>query len=103
MEQNRHNIIAFPGAWQPEAGEAPDADGAANARIEEIRAEMAGHPMARWAFGSVLSAGGLAVLFRCPWWAILLSLAKLTAALIFCSKRRGVSNKAGHVASFKRP
>ena len=40
---------------------------AANARIEEIRAETAGHPVARWAFGSVLSAGGLAVLSYTVW------------------------------------
>lgn len=75
---------------------------AANARIEEIRAETAGHPVARWAFGSVLSAGGLAVLFRCPWWAILLSLAiggLVGLLLALLQQVRGAAALAPFVAS----
>ncbi|MFT4293836.1 MAG: threonine/serine exporter family protein [Micropruina sp.] len=74
----------------------------ADARIEEIRGEVAGHPVARWAFGSVLSAGGLAVLFRCPWWAILLSFAigGLVGLLIVLLQRvRGATALAPFLAS----
>ncbi len=74
----------------------------ADARMEEIRAEVAGHPVARWAFGSVLSAGGLAVLFRCPWWAILISLAigGLVGLLIVLLQRvRGATALAPFLAS----
>ncbi len=74
----------------------------ADARIEEIRAEVTSHPVARWAFGSVLSAGGLAVLFRCPWWAILVSLmiGGLVGLLIVLLQRvRGAAALTPFVAS----
>ncbi len=75
---------------------------AANARIEEIRAAAAGYPVARWALGGVLSAGGLAVLFRCPWWAILLSLAiggLVGLLLALLQQVRGAAALAPFVAS----
>lgn len=75
---------------------------AANARIEEIRAAAAGHPVARSLFGGVLSGGGLAVLFRCPWWAILLSLAiggLVGLLLALLQQVRGAAALAPFVAS----
>ena len=75
---------------------------AANARIEEIRAAAAGHPVARSLFGGVLSGGGLAVLFRCPWWAILLSLAiggLVGLLLALLQEVRGAAALAPFVAS----
>ena len=74
----------------------------ATSRIEQIREEAAGHPVARWAIGSVLSAGGLAVLFRCPWWAILVSLVigGLVGLLIALLQRvRGAAALAPFLAS----
>ena len=75
---------------------------AANARIEEIRGAAAGHPVARSLFGGVLSGGGLAVLFRCPWWAILLSLAiggLVGLLLALLQQVRGAAALAPFVAS----
>ena len=75
---------------------------AANSRIEEIRAAAAGHPVARSLFGGVLSGGGLAVLFRCPWWAILLSLAiggLVGLLLALLQQVRGAAALAPFVAS----
>lgn len=74
----------------------------ASARIEQIRADVAGHPVARWAFGSVLSAGGLAVLFRCPWWAVLVSLViggLVGLLVVSLQKVRGAAALAPFVAS----
>lgn len=42
-------------------------------RIREIRALPFRHRSLAWIAGSALIAAGLAVLFRCPWWAILVA------------------------------
>ncbi|MBO0981141.1 threonine/serine exporter family protein [Microbacterium sp. SD291] len=47
---------------------------------ERIRGAVMRMPMLRWVVGNALLAGGLAVLFRCPWWSILV--AALVAALV---------------------
>ena len=82
------------------AGVVPLAEAAA--RIDEIRSEVTTHPVVRWVLGSLLSAGGLAVLFRCPWWAILVSLAigGLVGLLVALAQRvRGAGALAPFVAS----
>ncbi|WP_137723725.1 threonine/serine exporter family protein [Prescottella subtropica] len=45
------------------------------ARIAQVRAMTRPHPVTSWAVGSALIAGGLAVVFRCPWWSILVAAA----------------------------
>ncbi|OPX16093.1 threonine/serine exporter family protein [Gordonia sp. i37] len=44
-------------------------------RIDRIRAMPRPHPQLSWILGSALVAGGLATVFRCPWWAILIAMA----------------------------
>ncbi|WP_166997467.1 threonine/serine exporter family protein [Paramicrobacterium fandaimingii] len=46
----------------------------AAAQIASIRAERPRHPDLRWVLGNALISAGLATLFRCPWWAIVLAL-----------------------------
>ncbi|WP_305091778.1 threonine/serine exporter family protein [Prescottella sp. R16] len=41
------------------------------ARIAQVRAMTRPYPLTSWAVGSALIAGGLALVFRCPWWSIL--------------------------------
>lgn len=43
-------------------------------RIETIRSVPRSHPGLKWIVGSALISLGLAVLFRCPWWAVVLAL-----------------------------
>lgn len=38
-----------------------------------IRATAMRMPLLRWAVGNALLAGGLAILFRCPWWSVLVA------------------------------
>lgn len=38
--------------------------------IEAVRAAAPRHPASAWVLGSALVSVGLAVLFRCPWWAV---------------------------------
>ncbi|MFD6176837.1 MULTISPECIES: threonine/serine exporter family protein [unclassified Isoptericola] len=54
-------------------------DGAAH-RIEAIRRLARPHASAGWVLGSAAVAVGLAVVFRCPWWAVVVSV--LTGALV---------------------
>ncbi|WP_217184184.1 threonine/serine exporter family protein [Streptomyces sp. AC495_CC817] len=42
---------------------------------ERIRAAAMRRPVMRWVVGNALLAGGLALLFRCPWWAVLVATA----------------------------
>lgn len=48
--------------------------------IARIRARRMAHADARWIVGDALVSAGLAILFRCPWWAVLLAL--IVGALI---------------------
>ncbi|MBO9626476.1 MAG: threonine/serine exporter family protein [Microbacterium sp.] len=40
-----------------------------------IRAAVMRMPLLRWTIGNALLSGGLAMLFRCPWWAVLVAAA----------------------------
>ncbi|HWT33105.1 MAG TPA: threonine/serine exporter family protein [Microbacterium sp.] len=42
----------------------------AESRVRAIRLMRLAHPDLAWAVGSALVSGGLALVFRCPWWAI---------------------------------
>ncbi|GAB20226.1 hypothetical protein GOEFS_106_01240 [Gordonia effusa NBRC 100432] len=42
-------------------------------RIAAIRRMPRTRPVASWVMGSALVAGGLAVVFRCPWWSIVVA------------------------------
>lgn len=42
--------------------------------IDRVRAHPVTHPSARWSTGSAMIAGGLAVLMRCPWWAVVVAI-----------------------------
>ena len=53
---------------------------ALGAEQDRIRAAWMRKPLLRWIVGNALLAGGLAVLFRCPWWAVVVS--TLVAALM---------------------
>ncbi|GAA1123049.1 hypothetical protein GCM10009651_02360 [Microbacterium natoriense] len=53
---------------------------ALGAEQDRIRAAWMRKPLLRWVVGNALLAGGLAVLFRCPWWAVVVS--TLVAALM---------------------
>lgn len=44
------------------------------ARIHAIRETPRPHASMHWVLGNLLLAGGLALLFRCPWWAIVASM-----------------------------
>lgn len=46
---------------------------AAGARARAIRTEVSTHPMLGWVLGNALISAGLTVVFRCPWWAVLLA------------------------------
>ena len=50
------------------------------AQITRIRGIRRHHPALQWIAGSALISAGLAVLFRCPWWAIVV--ATLVGALV---------------------
>lgn len=50
------------------------------ARVRAIRAGTVPPPALPWILGNALTSAGLAVVFRCPWWAILLAL--LVGALV---------------------
>jgi uncharacterized membrane protein YjjP (DUF1212 family) len=50
------------------------------AHIARIRGIRRHHPALQWIAGSALISAGLAVLFRCPWWAIVV--ATLVGALV---------------------
>lgn len=43
------------------------------AQIAQIRAVVRSHATLQWILGSALISSGLAILFRCPWWAIVVS------------------------------
>lgn len=53
---------------------------ALGAEQDRIRAAAMRMPLLRWTAGNALLAAGLAVLFRCPWWSVLV--AALVAALM---------------------
>ncbi len=55
-------------------------DTALGSEQARIRAAAMRMPVLRWMIGNALLAGGLAVLFRCPWWSIIV--AALVAALV---------------------
>lgn len=55
-------------------------DTALGSEQARIRAAAMRMPILRWVVGNALLAGGLAVLFRCPWWSILVS--AVVAALV---------------------
>lgn len=42
-------------------------------KISEIRRIRRRHPVLTWMLGSALTSAGLAILFRCSWWAIVLA------------------------------
>ncbi|MFW0793997.1 threonine/serine exporter family protein [Gordonia sp. CPCC 205515] len=44
-------------------------------RIAQIRAQTRPHPVVSATVGNALIAGGLAIVFRCPWWSILVAAA----------------------------
>ncbi len=44
------------------------------ARVRAIRAGTVPPPALPWIVGNALTSAGLAVVFRCPWWAVLLAL-----------------------------
>lgn len=51
-------------------GEHPSSSGELAAGIRAIREAAPAHPLLGWTAGSALVAVGLAILFRCPWWAV---------------------------------
>jgi len=59
------------------------------AHISHIRGLERKHPVLQTALGGALLAAGLAVLFRCPWWAIVLALlvGGLVAAIVLATER----------------
>ncbi|MGO3147542.1 MAG: threonine/serine exporter family protein, partial [Leucobacter sp.] len=62
-----HRLMTLLAAQEIELQEAAS-------HIDAIRAQRPRRPDLRWVVGNALTAAGLATLFRCPWWAILLSL-----------------------------
>lgn len=50
------------------------------AAIAKIRGLVRSHPTFQWVLGCALASGGLAVLFRCPWWAVVVTV--LVGALV---------------------
>jgi uncharacterized membrane protein YjjP (DUF1212 family) len=70
--------------------------------VSRIRALQRRHPALQMALGGALLAAGLAVLFRCPWWAVLLALfvGALVASIAIVTERvRAASAIVPFVAS----
>lgn len=64
-------------------------------KVEEIRSATRALPSLKWTIGGVLLAFGLAILFRCPWWAI--ALAAVAGGLVGVTTRL-LSRSGGAVA-----
>lgn len=72
---------------------------ASTARIRSILQHRAAHPDLAWTLGSALIAVGLAVLFHCPWWAVVLS--ALTGIVVgFVSAVMGRITQAAGIVPF---
>lgn len=76
---NTHGELSFRGSARAnrlmrelELGHWPVGD--LPARIQSIRETPRPHASTHWVVGNLLLAGGLALLFRCPWWAIVASM-----------------------------
>ncbi|WP_285035499.1 threonine/serine exporter family protein [Plantibacter sp. ME-Dv--P-095] len=76
---NTHGELSFRGAARAnrlmrelELGHWPVGD--LPARVQSIRETPRPHASMHWVVGNLLLAGGLALLFRCPWWAIVASM-----------------------------
>lgn len=73
------------------------------ARILSIRETPRPHASMSWVVGNLLLAGGLALLFRCPWWAIVASMfvgAVVGLLITLLGKWRGAIAIAPFVTAF---
>lgn len=66
---------------------------------QRIRAAVMRMPLPRWTIGNALLSGGLAVLFRCPWWAVLVATAAGALTGVVARLLRGI-RPAAAIAPF---
>ncbi|WP_353113992.1 threonine/serine exporter family protein [Microbacterium sp.] len=77
----------------------PSSSGDLAAAIRAIRETVPAHPLLGWTAGSALVAVGLAILFRCPWWAV--ATAAVGGALVgLLTRLMGRSDEASAIIPF---